>query len=350
LLALADHAPYDLACTLFVNSSFGAAHRELTERFPTVVAPVSGHSRPARILAESTWLGWQCVRRRIDLVHHLGGIVPAWRPSPTILTMHDLQPIIHPDRFSFAKRSFIGFWVPRSVRATQGIVVLSAFSGRELGEYLDVAPEKVRLVPPGFDPPPDRDRPQRSQVRERYEIHDRPFFLYPAITYPHKNHLVLVRALAKLVVSHPEALLVLTGGEAQMEDEIRATITDLGLDANVRRTGRVPEADIDALFREAAALTVPSHYEGFGMPVLEAMSRRCPVIVASGTAMPEVAGGAGIVVPPDAVDRWTDAMAMILDDPVRRDELVAAGFARANQFDWSRSAEALAEVYRRAPV
>jgi glycosyltransferase involved in cell wall biosynthesis len=114
----------------------------------------------------------------------------------------------------------------------------------------------------------------------------------------------------------------------------------------VRRLGRVPESDLDALYREAVALVLPSRYEGFGMTVLEAMSRRCPVVAADATALPEVVGGAGVLVDPDDPPRWSAAMVELLDDPARRAALADAGEARARTFDWARSAAALTDLYR----
>jgi glycosyltransferase involved in cell wall biosynthesis len=187
-------------------------------------------------------------------------------------------------------------------------------------------------------------------VRERHGLGDRPFFLYPAITYPHKGHEHLVRAFAAVAGPRPDALLVLAGGEAQREEALRALIASLGLGDRVRRIGRVPEGDLDALYREAVALVLPSRYEGFGMTVLEAMSRRCPVIAADATALPEVVGDAGLLVDPDDPEPWSRAMVHLLDDPDRRRRLADAGEARARTFDWGRSARLLAGVYRELTV
>src|SRR5207249_1109877 len=117
---------------------------------------------------------------------------------------------------------------------------------------------------------------------------DGPFFLYPAITYPHKNHVLLVRAFADVVTLHPDALLVLTGGPGTLEDAVRAEASDRGVAGRVRRLGRVPRRDLMWMYRHATALTFPSLFEGSGLPVLEAMAHGCPVIAAHATALPEV--------------------------------------------------------------
>ncbi len=351
LVALAELAPDDLAFTLFANSTFAQVYPDLMDAFPSVVAPVSGRRKPLRVFAETTWLGAQLRPRRIELMHHLGGILPTWRPTPCVLTIHDLQPLAMPGHFRPDKRIFNGIVVPRSVRAARDIVTLTDFTEGDLERRCGVGRQRIVVVAPGFDQPRSGGlETDRRRVRDLYGIGDRPFFLFPAITYPHKNHLMLLRAFAKLTMTRPETVLVLTGGAAHMEDEVRSLAVALGVADRVKRTGRIPAEDLDALYREAAALTFPSLYEGFGLPVLEAMSRDCPVIAADATALPEVVQDAGLLVPPSDPDRWSSAMAQVLDDELLRVRLVAAGRERARHYDWAQSALALAEVYRRAPI
>jgi alpha-1,3-rhamnosyl/mannosyltransferase len=351
LRALAADPPDDVRVTLFLNRLGADTHADLRAAFDTAVAPVSGARKPLRVLAETTWLGREGRRRGIDAAHHVGGIAPAWRPVPTIVTIHDLQPFAFPEHFSVAKRAFTRVVVPPSVRTAARLTTLSRSTRDDVARRLGADPAKVRIIPPGFDPPPAAAAVPSATVRRRHDLGERPFFLYPAITYPHKGHEDLVRAFSLLAGKRPEPLLVLAGGEAQREPALRALIGSLGLRDRVRRIGRVPDAELDALYREAVALLLPSRYEGFGMTVLEAMSRHCPVVAADATALPEVVGGAGLLVDPDDPRRWSEAMADLLDDAALRDRLVAAGEARARTFDWGRSARLLADVYRElAPV
>jgi alpha-1,3-rhamnosyl/mannosyltransferase len=133
-----------------------------------------------------------------------------------------------------------------------------------------------------------------------------------------------------------------------MEQPVRDLVTRLGLTKNVRRLGHIPRGDLTWLYRQAVALTFPSRFEGFGMPVLEAMGHRCPVIAADSAALPEVVGDAGVLVHPDDVAGWTAAMLALLTDEDRRDELAEAAFARAMvDFQWEHSAERLRATYLR---
>ena len=229
-------------------------------------------------------------------------------------------------------------------------MTLTEFTRQDMVRRLSVEPGRVVVVPPGFDLPPVRPTADwNGNVREIYELGDRPYFLFPAKTWPHKNHETLLRAFARLHAHRQAPLLVLTGGEDQTEEQVRRLIFELGLSSAVRRTGRVPAEHVDALYRGAAALTFPSRYEGFGLPVLEAMSRGCPIIAAAATALPEVVDDAGLLVSPSDVEEWTTAMERLLDDEDLRNRLIDAGYRRADDYNWGESAAVLADVYRRGP-
>jgi alpha-1,3-rhamnosyl/mannosyltransferase len=184
----------------------------------------------------------------------------------------------------------------------------------------------------------------RDELRERYELPER-WFIFPAITYPHKNHATLVRAFAAVARRHPDTALVLTGRAAGAEGGIHQAIRELGLAAQVCRTGRVPRRDLLGLVAGAEALTFPSRYEGFGLPVLEAMTLGTPVIAARSTALPEVVGEAGRLVDPDDVEGWSAVMLETLDND-QREHWAAAGRVRAAELSWAVAAKSTAEVHR----
>ncbi len=347
--ALREADPEDLDVTLYVNRLLAQAYPDLAHGFRTRVGPVTGANKALRVASENTWLGWRSRRDGIEVMHHLGGIFPAWRPAPTVLTIHDLQPLAMPEHFSGAKRNFSAFVIPRSVRAAPVIVTLTQFTKGDLEARLGVDPDRVVVVPPGFDVPVGAVAADAEpRVRAAYQLSDAPYFLFPAKTWPHKNHELLLRAFALVHEKRPDSLLVLTGGEAHSEVRLHAIAEELHISDAVRRTGRIPASDVDVLYRAAAALAFPSLYEGFGIPVLEAMSRGCPVLAADATALPEVVGGAGLLLPPDDPERWSEAMLQVLEDDALRDRLIGAGHRRAREYEWESSAEVLAEVYRRA--
>jgi alpha-1,3-rhamnosyl/mannosyltransferase len=345
LMALAEREHTDVDVRLFVIRPFVAAYPELVRAFPTDVCPISGRSKALRIGAESSWLLAQARRRHIDVLHHAGGTIPLVRATPSLVSIHDLQPLLMPDNFSGVKQTYLRRRLPPSARRARLVVSPSEYSRRTIVDVLHAPGDRTTVVPPGYtiaiSEAPDGD------PRETYDI-DRPYFLYPAITYPHKNHLVLIRAFAKVVEAGSDALLVLTHRADTMEDEMHALAEALGVTDRIRRLGHVPRGDLDWLYRNAIAVTFPSRFEGFGLPVLEAMGHGCPVIAADATALPEVVSDSGLLVDPDDVSGWATAMLSLASDADRRAWFSEAGLARVGHFRWTTSAEALHEVYRRA--
>jgi alpha-1,3-rhamnosyl/mannosyltransferase len=293
----------------------------------------------------------QARRLKIDLVHHAGGVVPLIRPGRPVLTIHDLQYVFYPDYFARSKLAYLKMVMPRSAETARSIVTPSEFTRRTVIERLNIDPSIITVVPHGISPKEEAE--PIADIRERYGLPER-FFLYPAASYPHKNHLVLIEAFAMVRQQHPDVGLVLTGAKGSMQwgtaksmetplaEEIRAR----DLKDSVRSLGYVPAADLEALYRAAVALTFPSRFEGFGAPVLEAMARRCPVIAADATALPEVVKDAGRLVSPDNPDHWCQVMCELLNDPAERLRLQDAGVERARVYTWERSADILEDAYR----
>jgi alpha-1,3-rhamnosyl/mannosyltransferase len=208
-----------------------------------------------------------------------------------------------------------------------------------------VPADRVEIVSPGYTSALSEDADGDPQLA--YDITG-PFFLYPAITYPHKNHELLLNAFATVVKSHPEVLLVLTHRPAQMERRLAELASTLGIDGSIRRLGHIDRGDLNWLYRHAVALTFPSRFEGFGLPVLEAMGHGCPVIAAAATALPEVVGDSGVLLSPDDPDAWAAAMIDVLTNDTRRAWLAEAAIARTAEFRWSSSATQLQHAYERA--
>jgi alpha-1,3-rhamnosyl/mannosyltransferase len=350
LRGLAEQPPPDLHLTLFALSSFPEAHPDLVAAYPTVTAHLDGHRRAERVAAEASWLAREAHRRNVALLHHAGGVIP---PGPAVariraaLTVHDLQPLVMPENFSPVKRRWLTAMLPRSVRRASMVFTPSDPTSASVTELLGVPSERVLTVPHGIEPPEPVSAERVAEVRARYRLGDQ-VILYPAITYPHKDHLTLIRAFARLAAGRPGVTLVLPGGAGPAEGEVTAAIRATGVGDQVRRTGRIPWADLTALYAAATVVAVPSRFEGFGAPALEAMAAGVPVVVADATALPWVVGDAGLRVAPGDVTQWAAALVRVLDDPSVHATLAAAGMVRARSFGWDRAAAALATGYRRA--
>jgi alpha-1,3-rhamnosyl/mannosyltransferase len=345
LLAVLEDPPEDISFTLYALESLGDVHPRLVEGFNTRLLPISGGVKPFRIMAEGTWLSRAVRRDGIDLMHYAGGTVPVGSRLPAVVTLHDLQPFDMPENFHPVKRAYIHRMVPKALRDADKVIVPCEFVRDGIIERFQIDPSRLVIVPWGVAPlnvaPATVDA-----VRARYGLPER-WFTYPAITYPHKNHVTLVRAFAGVVADDPDVALVLTGRRAGAETELREEVQRLGLTERVWRTGAVSREDLLALLAGAVAMPFPSRYEGFGLPVLEAMATSTAVISSDATALPEAVGDAGMLVDSDDVDSWSEAMVEMLRPDVR-ERFVEAGRARAREFSWARTASETVEVHRTA--
>ncbi|MCY3910939.1 MAG: glycosyltransferase family 1 protein, partial [bacterium] len=313
--------------TLFGPPGFAEAHPALAERYEVVMSPV-GKTRLLRVLVENTWLVAQCRRRRISLVHHFGGTVPWVGIRPAIVTVHDLQPLDHPRRFSLIKRLYLRAMLPWSVRRAEAIVTVSQFCRSRLVERLAVDPERVMVLPAPVDASSVvTEMPLAAAVPDL----SHPFVLYPAVAYPHKNHEVLLRALARLAADGVDVELVVSGGPGPRDAKLDQLADKLGVGSKWHRLGRIPRAVLDGLFRQAVAMVFPSRYEGYGLPVVEAMARGCPVVAADAGALPEVVGAGGRLLDPEDHSAWAEAIGNIVVNADARQVLSEAGRSRVRQ-------------------
>lgn len=336
LSAFARHGPADIQPVLFVLSGMPEAHPELCGAFETVVCPLDGTNRPLRIAAESTWLANRT--QGFDAVHHLGGRRPANTTRPTVVTVHDLQPLDHPDWFSPAKRAFLGWSLPRTLRSADVVVVLSEMVSRQVVDRFGVDPDRVVVVPCGTDHRADSpSSPSRS-----------PVVIYPAVTHPHKNHAMLIEAFARVAGRHPDASLVFTGAPGSADAEVRAAAEASGIGPRITFTGRIPAADLATLMAGATVMAYPSRYEGFGIPVLEAMAAGVPAVVAAGTAAADLATSAGVVLEPDDVAGWAEELDLLMADSGYRSQVARSGLVRASNYPWEASARQLERAWRLA--
>ncbi|WP_420436747.1 glycosyltransferase family 4 protein [Candidatus Poriferisocius sp.] len=345
LSAISPDAPVRL--TLFAPRGFAEAHPSLAERHEVVVSPPA-RGRPLRVFVENTWLASQCRRRGLAMVHHFGGTVPWMGIRPAIVTIHDLQPLDCPRRFGLIKRMYLRSMLPWSVRRAEAIVTVSEFNRGRLEERLGVDPQRVAVLPAPVDASlGDSEMPLAAAVPDL----SHPFVLYPAVAYPHKNHEVLLRALARLAADGVDVELVATGAPGPRDAKLDQLAIDLEVGSRWHRLGRIPRPVLDGLFRQAVATVFPSKYEGYGLPVVEAMARGCPVVAADAGALPEVVASGGSLLDADDDARWAEAIGHLARDPDARQALSEAGQSRVRElaeFDSAAGMYALyAEVARR---
>jgi glycosyltransferase involved in cell wall biosynthesis len=279
-------------------------------------------------------LGWSLPRAlnalRPRLTHFQYVIPPLYRGRAVVM-VHDLSFERMPQLMGYQDRLALRTLVPVSVRRADRVLTVSEWSRADIVDCYGLEPERVVVTGGGLDPAFTRtgDRPDRP-----------PYLLFVGALQPRKGPIVALDALARL---SEDLQLVMVGPVKRGFGEVRAAMDRLRLGSRVELAGYVSKKDLAALYRGAACMIFPSHYEGFGLPVLEAMASGTPVVATTAGAIPEVAGDAAVLVPPGDADALAAGVQVAIAD---RDRLVAAGLDRARRFRWASVAERTLDVYR----
>jgi glycosyltransferase involved in cell wall biosynthesis len=295
-------------------------------------------------------LPWRLWRDSVDLVHLPSTIVPPVLPCPAVVTVHDLAWARYPETYDPADLRMQTRVVPRSVRRATHVIAVSQSTARDVSEVLRVPPEKVTAIPLGVAPAFTPDGPGLSsdafpgaeRARDGYVLH-------PATGGPHprKNVARMLEAYARLRPRRRMPPLVIAGDAVSpAARELRSRADSLGLGEEIIFSGTIASDVMPALYRTALAVVYPSLYEGFGLPVLEAMASGVPAITSNRSSMLEVAGEAALLVDPEDVEGLASALERVLTDAELRRDLRARGLARAKQFTWDRTARETIAVYR----
>jgi glycosyltransferase involved in cell wall biosynthesis len=266
-----------------------------------------------------------------------------------VVTVYDLWMDRHPEYSPklFGQRAS-SLRMGRTVRRARTVMTISEFSAGEIRTLYGLSSDRIAVIPCGVsgDFHPRRDPEEFNALRRRIGLPDGPFILFVGGADPRKNHRTLVRALARRADEFKGYRLVLAGDSTHRFGSMAETIAQCGVKERVVCPGRLPVEDIVRLYSHADLFVFPSLYEGFGMPVVEAMACGAPVVTSNRSSLPEVAGDAALLVNPESDEELAEAMARILRDASLRESLRRKGFERAKQFTWERAARQTLEVYR----
>ncbi len=317
------------------------------------------HWRPAPLSARSLQRLWFRARLPLPVETFTGPLTlfhatdfvlpPVRRGTRTLVQVHDLSFLRVPETSPPALRSWLEKVVPASVGRADHVLADSSATRDDLLEHCKGTPgSRVTVLHGGVD---DRFLPRPAQeqqaVRSKYRLDQWPFIFSVGTLQPRKNHGRLVQALARLVEGGLDLHLVIAGGAGWLSEPFHRQLQESGVADRVHMAGFVDDADLPALYSAAEVFAFPSLYEGFGLPVLEAMACGTPVVTSNLSSLPEVAGEAALLIDPLDVEALADALRRLISDGQLRQQMIQAGHTRAGQFTWRKAALQLLDVYRK---
>jgi glycosyltransferase involved in cell wall biosynthesis len=284
----------------------------------------------------------------VDLFHATEHLLPRLSRIRTVFTLHDLIFRFDPASHLPLNRIYLNLMMPRFLRAADAVIAVSECSKRDAVRLYGIPGEKIHVIAEGVDARFKPSPPERVEhVRNTYHLPER-FVLCLGTIEPRKNLPILFEMLASRREQGLEIWpLVIAGKPGWLYEPIFRHVTELGLQNLVHFTGFFPDADLPALCSAAALLAMPSRYEGFGLPVLEAMACGVPVVCSDTSSLPEVAGDAALLVPPDDVRGWGEAIAHVICDEVLHAQMRERGLAHAARFTWEQTARKTSDLYCR---
>lgn len=346
--ALLAQAPANMRFTAFVNREAAAAGGgPWGELLTSVTVPVNARNRVQWVLGEQTLLPAMAARAGVGLVHSLASTAPLWGPFRRVATVHDLIYARYPDAHSGIRERGMRVLVPAAARRSDRVTVDSQSTREDLIDLVGVSADRIDVVPLGLGAVKRAEPLAERDVRARFELGERRVLLSLSAKRPHKNLLALIGALAQ-IPAEERPVLVLPGYPTPHEADLRARADALAIADSVRFPGWVSAAELEGLWAIARAFVFPSLYEGFGLPVLEAMARRVPVACSNASSLPEVAGDAALLFDPHEETAIADALGRLLADETLCERLVARGEEQAARFTWERTARLTLESYARA--
>lgn len=346
--ALVAVAPQGMRFTAFVNreaSADGAG--DLRDQLPVVTVPVRARRRVQWVLGEQMLLPLMAARAKVDLVHSLASTAPLWGRFRRVVTVHDLIYARFPEAHAGLRDKGMRLLVPAAARRSDRLIADSLSTREDLIDLLGLPTERIDVVPLAVGAVRRAEPLREGDVQGNLRLAGRRVVLSLSAKRPHKNLLALIGALARIPAAE-RPVLVLAGYPTEHEAQLRERAQTLGVEDDVRFPGWLSDAEVENLWAIADAFVFPSLYEGFGLPVLEAMARGVPVACSNASSLPEVAGDAALLFDPHDEAAIASALGLLLQDAALAERLRAAGRERVRKFTWERTARATIDSYLRA--
>lgn len=347
IVALRRRRP-DVELVAFVNREAAAAGEgPWISEIPSVTVPVKARRRSEWVRGEQQHLPKLAAREGVELLHSLASTAPARGSVPGVVTIHDVTYRVHPEVHFGVLALGMRVLVPLAARRSRRVIAVSRNTRDDLVRLLHVPAEKIDVVPNGVrEPPPGSDAPPQEEIRARHSLEGRTVVLTASAKRRHKNLPRLLEALA-LIPAERRPVLLVPGYPTPHEQELREQARTLGVDSDTRFLGWVDAEELEGLYAVADAFVFPSLYEGFGLPILEAMARGVPVACSDRSSLPDVGGDAALLFDPDVPASIASAIETLLTDEREAERLRAAGRERVREFSWDRTARLTAATYER---
>lgn len=302
---------------------------------------------PSHHLFEKWSVSLELLPHRLDLLHSPDFIPPLKGAKRHVITIHDLNFLFYPQFLTKESQRYYVGQIDWAVKTAEAIAADSETTRQDIIEQLGVPGDKVKTIHLAANPLYEEPIPE-SEVAKTLVKYNLPpgFILFVGTLEPRKNLPLLIQAYKLLRLERWTNIpLILVGNKGWIFEKIFATVHELDLQAHIRHFSGILDEELAHFYRAAGVLVMPSHYEGFGLPVLEAMHCGCPVIASDRAALPEVVGDAGLLLDPNGPNAWADAIYRVLTDSGLRTKLVGNGRKQAQKFTWQKTAEQTLELY-----
>lgn len=273
----------------------------------------------------------------LDVFFSPAHYAPRFCPAPLVITIHDLSYFYYPDEFLKKDLYKLINWTRYSIEKAKKIICVSRNTKKDLMKFYKVPESKITVIYNGYE-----KQAQRSKVKiqsRNLKFNPKQYILYVGTLQPRKNVLTLIKAFSKFVMHNPSFKLVIVGKKGWLYEKMFSLVEQLSLEKSVVFTGYVSNEKLAVFYRNAFCLVLPSLYEGFGIPILEAMSNGCPVISSKVSSLPEIGGDACLYFDPNNVDELINKLTSLKQNSHLRTNLVQKGKERITNFSWKKSAK-----------
>lgn len=337
------HADQETQFTIFLKHPPCPFMPEQTEHFRYAVVP-------GKILWSQVFLPIHLnLKRNIDVFFSPAHYAPRLCPTPLVVTIHDLSYVYYPQEFLKKDLYKLQNWTRYSVMQAAEIITVSKTTKKDVLSYYPVDKKHVHVVYNGFEKRNTKkeDKQPAKELLEQYELKKNQYVYYVGTLQPRKNIILLIQAFAQFHKDNPAFKLVITGKKGWLYEEILSESENLGIQENVCFTDYIPDEGVTTLYQNAFCFVLPSLYEGFGIPVLEAMANGCPVIASFASSLPEIGGEACLYFNPHDAKDLQDKLNLLKSDSTLRSDLIKKGKKRTQDFSWETCGRETLELLRK---